>query len=517
MTATGVSSPLSGRNHVRAGSIALGLAWILLVYAWVMNAWLGDDAFITFRTAQNLAEGFGLRWNPGERVQTYTHPLWMLLVSLCFRITGEFYFTVLALQAALTLGAICVVTRGLDPDRSTLATCALLTSKAFIDYTSSGLENPLGYVLLAAFVASRGATQRTALGGAIFLTRADLILLVFPGLVYSVWTERRSVRIPRMLAALAPVAAWAVFAVFYYGFLFPNTAYAKLGTGIPASELVPHGAWYFANSLEWDTPTLPLLAAGMMIALISKAPEAVANTLGVAAYLLYILWIGGDFMTGRYFAAPLLFIAATAVRALPRAPKAALSLTAAIAVTLLAPLAPLKTTREYRGHLLGWDHGIVDERGLYWRKDTGLIFWGMRGPLPIHPNIDYARELKARSETVVVESVVGLLGWAAGRDLTIIDPLALGDPLLARLPVGPRDVWGIGHFPRRLPPGYEASVRSGRNEIRDPGLRLYYDKLHLITSGPLFSRDRLNAIFQMNAGRYDRLLRPYIDGLPPRS
>ena len=83
---------------IRIGLWSLGFAWALLLYAWVMNAWLGDDAFITFRTAQNLAEGFGPRWNPGERVQTYTHPLWMLLISLTFRITGEFYFTVRRLQ-----------------------------------------------------------------------------------------------------------------------------------------------------------------------------------------------------------------------------------------------------------------------------------------------------------------------------------------------------------------------------------------------------------------------------------
>lgn len=79
-----------------------------------MNAWLGDDALITFRTAQNLAEGFGPRWNPGERVQTYTHPLWMLIVSLGYFITGEFYFTVLGISLALTLGAAYVLTRGLD-------------------------------------------------------------------------------------------------------------------------------------------------------------------------------------------------------------------------------------------------------------------------------------------------------------------------------------------------------------------------------------------------------------------
>lgn len=497
------------------GRLALGVAWALLLYAWVMNAWLGDDAFITFRTAQNLAEGFGPRWNPGERVQTYTHPLWMLVVSLCFRITGEFYLTVLSLAALLTVGAAHLLTRGLDADRATLALSALVVSKAFIDYTSSGLENPLSYFLLVAFVAARKPVVLIALSGALFLTRQDLILLIFPSLMLAVWQGRSSLRLKEVAAAVMPVVVWGAFAILYYGFFFPNTAYAKLGTGIPPSELVPHGLWYFANSWKWDTPTLPLLAVALIVALWSRKREGMTTAAGVMAYLLYVLWIGGDFMTGRFFAAPLLFAIATAVRVLPKAPKALLSLALALVVSAVTPLAPLKTTREYRGHLLGWDHGVTDERGLYWRKDTGLIFWGMRGPLPIHPNIDYARELKARGEMVVVEGIVGFLGWAGGRDFTIIDPLALGDPLLARLPLGPGDWWSPGHFPRRLPPGYEDSVRSGRNQLRDPNLRLYYEKLRLITSGPLFSADRLNTIFQMNIGRYDRLVQAYASSLVP--
>ena len=506
---------MPGPTNPRLSRLALAVAWGLLVYAWVMNAWLGDDAFITFRTAQNLAEGFGPRWNPGDRVQTYTHPLWMLLVSLCFRITGEFYLTVLAVSLILTLGAAALLARGLGADRATLALSALVVSKAFIDYTSSGLENPLSYALLAGFLLAKNPVHRLALTGAVFLTRQDLILVVLPGLALSLWQHRSTLRLRSLLFAVSPVVAWAVFATLYYGFFFPNTAYAKLGTGIPASELSVHGLWYFVNSLKWDLPTLPLLAVALLIGMGSRSLTAAANAIGVLAYLGYVVWIGGDFMTGRFFAAPFFLAVGTAVRVLPKAPPGVLSIALAVIVSVATPLSPLKTTREYRGHLLGWDHGVTDERGLYWRKDTGLIFWGLRGPLPIHPNIAYAHELKQRGETVVVEGIVGFLGWAGGRDLTIIDPLALGDPLLARLPMGPGDWWGVGHFPRRLPPGYEESVRTGGNEIRDPNLRLYYEKLRLITAGPLLSADRLNAIFQMNLGRYDRLVKAYAATLAP--
>ena len=44
---------------------------------------LFDDAMVSMRYARNLAEGYGLVWNPGgERVEGYTNPLWVLYMAL---------------------------------------------------------------------------------------------------------------------------------------------------------------------------------------------------------------------------------------------------------------------------------------------------------------------------------------------------------------------------------------------------------------------------------------------------
>jgi DNA-binding MarR family transcriptional regulator len=69
----------AGWRPRRPGAAALIAALALLFAAVVVRtAWVADDAFITFRTVHNALDGYGLRWNPAERVQTYTHPLWML-------------------------------------------------------------------------------------------------------------------------------------------------------------------------------------------------------------------------------------------------------------------------------------------------------------------------------------------------------------------------------------------------------------------------------------------------------
>jgi hypothetical protein len=76
------------RDAGRGGSIALDpiaadrllvrLLLALYLLLLVRTAWTSDDAFITLRTVENFLGGDGLTWNTFERVQAYTHPLWML-------------------------------------------------------------------------------------------------------------------------------------------------------------------------------------------------------------------------------------------------------------------------------------------------------------------------------------------------------------------------------------------------------------------------------------------------------
>lgn len=66
------------------------LIWpFLAIYLGVIiyTAWVSDDGYITFRSIENWIHGYGLVFNVGERVQTFTHPLWLLLQSLLYLLT----------------------------------------------------------------------------------------------------------------------------------------------------------------------------------------------------------------------------------------------------------------------------------------------------------------------------------------------------------------------------------------------------------------------------------------------
>ena len=96
----------------RAAIEKIGLAAALtalaaaFVYTFYVNAWVVDDAYITFRSVDNWIAGRGLTWNPGERVQVFTHPLWMLLVAAAYAVTREFFYTSLALSFVASASAV---------------------------------------------------------------------------------------------------------------------------------------------------------------------------------------------------------------------------------------------------------------------------------------------------------------------------------------------------------------------------------------------------------------------------
>ena len=48
--------------------------------------WVCDDAFITFRYADNWVAGLGPVYNAGERVEGYTHFLWLCLLAAARRL-----------------------------------------------------------------------------------------------------------------------------------------------------------------------------------------------------------------------------------------------------------------------------------------------------------------------------------------------------------------------------------------------------------------------------------------------
>ena len=64
----------------------LPILGILAFQMVLFRGFIPDDAFISFRVAEQLANGDGLVYNIGERVEGYSNLLWVLLLALFSRL-----------------------------------------------------------------------------------------------------------------------------------------------------------------------------------------------------------------------------------------------------------------------------------------------------------------------------------------------------------------------------------------------------------------------------------------------
>lgn len=504
--------------------LLIGLALAAFTLLFLRTAWVGDDVYITLRTVDNFVNGYGLTWNVAERVQSYTHPLWMFALTLIYLPTRDAYLT--ALLASFLASFLTLYLLARRQGFAALGILTLLLSKACMDYSASGLENPLTHLLLAlffiAFIEKESSPFTLAfLASLLALNRQDAILFVIPAIAFLFFQSitalsgaersRRTIQvITHLFLGLLPLLLWEAFSLFYYGFPFPNTYYAKLGAGIPKAELFAQGWVYLLDSLQRDPLTLTVIAAGILLALWRGQIRERLLALGSVIYLAYVLSIGGDFMSGRFLTASLLVSALLLVRLArewnPKVKAAALGVVVLLGIFATPPNFILDLNQpRFTEHDL--QTGINDERAFYY-PISGLMNYrpGKQIPFSSEGWVEHGYALRASGKSVVDEKNVGFIGYFAGPAVHIVDRYALADPLLARLSASSPEKWRIGHFERDIPAGYIQTLRTGVNQIQNPNLAKYYDALALITRGPLFSRARLIAIWKMNTGQFDSLL-----------
>jgi arabinofuranosyltransferase len=519
------------RKNVQKGWVLLALV-IVFLFVLLRTAWLCDDAYITLRVVDNFVSGYGPVWNISERVQVYTHPLWFLLLSSFVYITGEIYYTVLFVSIIITTTAYLIVIIKITPSirAGIFGGVLLLLSHSFIDYATSGLENPLTFLLLALFFwvylnQDFGKTPLlrlfamallSALG---MLNRLDLALIFIPPLLYSLLKVRRAQTVIPVMIGFLPLAAWFLFSIFYYGFPFPNTAYAKLSTTFSTIELIATGIYYFIETFVFDPVTIVLGALLIWVAA-QKSPKdekrlLQAGLIGISLYAFYLIRIGGDFMVGRMLT-PIIFTGTILVIRFQykKMQKFWLLFTGiALAISLLATPLTILSDENYKVNISALDCVNLskslagDERCFYYRT-TGLWRKWVGGQLAVNAVQweNMGNNLKQSGKEISVTETIGIMGFFAGPDVHIVDQLALADAFLARLPPDPEQPKRVGHIRRIIPAGYIETLETGTNKIKNPRLSLYYEKLTLIIRGDLFDRQRWIEIWNLNSGKYDHLL-----------
>lgn len=514
------------------------LAWFVL-----SHAWMTDDAYFSFRTIDNFVNGYGLVWNTIERVQVYSHPLWVLILSVFYFFTREAFVTSIFVSLVCTLIAAYLVYKiSANPWHGLASLWLLALSTAFVDYSTSGLENPLSHLLLALFlfmllrIPERGKKLFWLSLIASFATvnRHDTILFYLPVLAL-VWWEGRDKLAGFLSIAIGflPLVLWEIFSLFYYGLPFPNTFYAKTQNFVPLVAEIWNGLMYFFFTLRYDPLTWVVILCAIGIAFVSKSKTAIAVISGLMLYMAYILRIGGDFMGHRFLST--VFVGSVIVLAFfgferlkPR--QIWLVPLAAFLFSLLAvsPTYRLYPTNFQRTLFKNAGNEIVDERMIFYYANlfridekyefdsdpshhfiNDFVFFAksiFRGTIfriePDHNWVALGRYLREEAEThgwyVTLEGASGIPAYYAGPKVHIVQALALTDVFLSHIPPRYNPNWRSAHFQRIVPEGYLDVLGGATSHLGDSQLDPLLQRVLLVTQGPLLTIDRAEAIWQLN-------------------
>ena len=493
--------------HADPSSPRVSTFWMVLLcalvgWAFVRTAAVTEDAFITFRVIDNALNGYGLVWNVGERVQPFTHPLWALLLLIFSALGGDIFHTSLVLSLLLTLGCVALIVRHSQGAWTALwAVLALLFSEAFIEYSGAALDNALAHALNAGLVVAwrmyppeltRRAWIAALCGGMLVITRHDFAVLVAPAMLVLFSRAQGRARLGVLAAGALPLILWSVFSLVYYGTIWPNSAYAKLNNGMSLAESLAASEVYFRDVITFDAVTALAIVVAATRALLQGKWQMRSLALGLVLYLAYLGTAGGDYMGGRLFSAPL--VMAVAMLALNVRLRWWWNAPLWIAVTVVLGL--------QRGWLVRDVHPHAEVRKLsqhaWMYPFTG---WQSAQREANFRNMPWAGQgLKAKAEkhAVVAKCAVGLYGFEAGPSVFIVDPLAITDGFLSRLPS--KKPAYPGHYERAFPAGYLETVTTGKNQLGDPALNSLYDQTQLLSRAPLLDAARWQAIWTLNTG-----------------
>ena len=499
----------------------LWLTMGLFVVLWSCHVWLGDDASLTFRVVLNFTEGHGMVWNWGERVQVFTHPAWFLLLSVTHVLSGGLFepnilkYSSLFVSLALSMSALWLFLRemkGLQTGVVAVLLLALLSSQAFIDYTSSGLENPLSYFLVALisirFFSARCDGFFFLACALLFLNRMDYALLLLPLCLYA-WRSC-GYKLSVVFPALSLCLLWLVFATWYFGHPLPNTFLAKGNIDAPVWNFVLQGFSYYIRTLTQDPVTLfviflALAACFYDVLCHRRISRFTAVGGGVVLYGLYLLWIGGDFMQGRFFSIPFVILLFCGIfylkkenfnidflRFLHNRRRVLVFFLLIVMASCVSVTQRFKESFVLAKHLKYRKYqGIVNER----RFELGQGWvggWG--GRVAFQSFQDFAPSL-AR-----LECCPGAINLRSNGSEYIVDTISLASPYLSRIPA---KWFRIGHMGRAIPTDFEAWLVKEAILLPDPQTNAFFSDIRHVVRGNLFSWNRMKKIVKINLYDYN--------------
>ena len=306
-----------GKRLLSRVLVTLALLYAIVVL-WVFPKWTVDDAYITYRYAENLALHGEFVWNLGEDpVEGYSGVLLPVLLAsgIVIGVPPDLTSKIIGVLAFL-LGALVLHRTGkllkFTPYLIGVMLVLYLTLPLSFTHALGGLESMVfGSLLLAALYQLLSVVNDSDNNGGREVTLLMLFLLlvslarpegtVFAAATIGVLTVKaliRSRRVPWPL--VVRIARWYVFPVavyffwrwWYYDSLLPNTYYAKLAFSADAQTITSHLSDFWHKYLALPTAAGALYILGEITSLRTAVRPALSGAgTGLAAITAIVLFL----------------------------------------------------------------------------------------------------------------------------------------------------------------------------------------------------------------------------------
>ena len=271
---------------------------------------LVDDAMISMRYAQHLAQGHGLVWNIGQApVEGFTNLGWTLYLSFLHLFSipaSKISLAVMLTSLVILLANIHIVWKiaaALLPDSKHAPTlAALITAFYFplVFWSLRGMEVGLLTLLVNLSILLAIANNKNILISLLLalaiLVRMDAVIAAALIVTYLFAKNKNNAIIPTLSIIVTTLAVlW--FQKNYFGDFLPITYYQKV-TGFSTLERIQHGVLVFNQFATRDTLFLFLFSlAGLLFYTrsVQRNREALL-LLGIfLAQCAYSIYVGGDY------------------------------------------------------------------------------------------------------------------------------------------------------------------------------------------------------------------------------
>jgi hypothetical protein len=209
-----------------------------------------DDAYITFRYAQNLLSNQGLVYNPGEAVLGTTTPLFALILTLIGAVLGtaEAFPIIAPILNALADAIACFLLirigeRLRTPKSGYAAALIWAVAPMSVTFAIGGMETSLFVMLMLAtfyFHSSHRPVLAALTGALSLLTRPDALLFLLPIVMDRSWSWiRKKPERPSWLEVgvfFVPIVIWVIIGTHAYGTPIPHSVMAKVNAYVLSPE-----------------------------------------------------------------------------------------------------------------------------------------------------------------------------------------------------------------------------------------------------------------------------------------